>query len=151
MTEEEVQQRTPMTSVTTLWSCAVESDAALSDARHEASAALQLAGCARPLIDDVNLIITELAVNALTHGGARKVSVDVGVDAAGRLIILNLSHDETGVDFDGVEPPVMAAADEFSGRGRALVAALSDRFETKRTAPNQTQHVVVVRTADSAT
>jgi len=151
MTEEKFQQRTPMTSLTTLWSSVVESDAALSEARHEASAALRLAGCARPLIDDVNLIITELAVNALTHGGARQVSVDVGLDAAGQLLILNLTHDETGVDFDGAKPPVMAASDEFSGRGRAIVAALSDRFETKRTAPNQTEHLVVVRTADSAT
>ena len=152
MTEEEFQLRTPMTSVTTSWSSVVESDAALPDARQEASAALQLAGCARPLIDDVNPIITELAVNALTHGGARQVSVDVGLDAAGRLIILNLTHDEAGGDFDGAEPPVLAASDVSSGRDRAIVAALSDRFETKRTAPNQTEHVVVVvSTADSAT
>ena len=82
---------------------------------------MQLAGCARPLIDDVDLIITDLTL------------------------------DETGGDFDGAEPSVMAASDEFSGRVRAIVAALSDRFETKRTAPNQTEHVVAVRTADSAT
>lgn len=151
MTEDEIEHRALMTSVTTLWSSVVESDAALSEARQEASAALQLAGCARPLIDDVNLIFTELTVNALTHGGARQVSVDVGLDAAGRLIILNLTHDETGGDFDGAEPPVMAASNEISGRGRAIVAALSDRFETKRTAPNQTEHVVVVSAADSAT
>ena len=140
-----------MTSVTMLWSSVVESDAALSEARQEASAALQLAGCARPLIDDVNLIITELAVNALTHGSARQVSVDVGLDAAGRLIILNLTHDEMGGDFDGAKAPVMAACDESSGRGRAIVAALSDRFETKRNAPNQIEHVVVVSTAPAAT
>ena len=150
MTEDELEHRAPML-VTTLWSRVVESDAALSEARQEASAALQLAGCDRPLIDDVNPIITELAVNALTHGGARQVSVDVGLDAAGRLIILNLAHDAAGDDFDGAEPPVLAASDESSGRGRAIVAAQSDRFETKRTAPNQTEHVVVVSTADSAT
>ena len=151
MTEDELEHRAPMASATTLWSSVVESDAALSEARQEASAALQLAGCARPLIDDVNPIITELAVNALTHGGARQVSVDVGLDAAGRLIILNLTHDEMGGDFDGAEPPVMAAPNENRGRGRAIVAALSDRFETKRTAPNQTEHVVVVSTANWAT
>ncbi len=153
MTDDELQRRraTPMMSATTLWSSVVESEVALSEARYEASVALQLAGCDRALIDDVNLIITELAVNALLHGGARRVSVDGGLDAAGQRIVLNLTHDETGADFDGAEPPVMAGSDELSGRGRAVVAALSDRFETKRTAPNQIEHVVVLGTAEPAT
>ena len=116
MTEEEFQLRTPMTSVTTSWSSVVESDAALPDARQEASAALQLAGCARALIDDVNLIFTELAVNALTHGGARQVSVDVGLDAVGRLIILNLIHDEAGGDFDVTDQAVLSRGDRAPQR-----------------------------------
>ena len=40
----------------------------------------------------------------LTHGGARQVSVDVGSDAAGQLIILDLTLDEMVGEFDGAKP-----------------------------------------------
>jgi len=126
-----------------LWSNVVESEAAMSGARYEVSATLQLARYGRQLIDDINLIVTELTVNALKHGSADQVMVDIR-RGAGDSVVITVSHEEDVDRFRVADPPVMAETDQMAGRGRAIVAALSDRFETRRKPPSRIEHVAIV-------
>ena len=130
-----------------LWSSVLASTSELSDARRAAAADLTHAGYSRDLIDDVNLIVTELTVNALTHGVAAHVDIDIGRGSTG------WSGDH-GVPRRGrggrwlprCRSPVMAAPSAWAGRGRAIVAAVSDRFETRRHPPGRVENVVIIHT-----
>ncbi len=143
MTEHELRQPVPAESNGVMWSTVVKSEASMSGARSEASAALQLAGCGRQLIDDINLIVTELTVNALRHGSAPRVMIDIG-RGAGDSVVVTVAHDEDVDRFRVADPPVMADTDQMAGRGRAIVAALSGRFETRRRPPSRIEHVAIV-------
>ena len=131
-----------------LWSSVLASTSELSDARRAAAADLTHAGYSRDLIDDVNLIVTELTVNALTHGVAGQVDIDIDRGPTGAGLVITVSHDE-GEAVDGfhiADPPVMAAPSAWAGRGRAIVAAVSDRFETRRQPPGRVENVVTIHT-----
>lgn len=143
MTEDELRHPVSAESGSSLWSNVVESEAAMSGVRYEVSATLQLAGYGRQLIDDINLVVTELAVNALTHGSAHQVMVDIR-RVAGDSVVITVLHDEDVDRFRVPDPPVMAGTDQMAGRGRAIVAALSDRFETRRKAPSRIEHVAIL-------
>jgi len=144
VTDEETEQGTPTAPWATLWSSILQSQAAMSEARHDASVALQLAGYGRQVIDDATLIMTELTVNALTHGAARQVAIQIGQATSGNGLVIRTSHHDRVERFGVAEPSVMALPDERAGRGRAIVAALSDRFETTRHSPGRVEHVVVI-------
>jgi len=144
VTDDEMGQRTPVTPWVTLWSSILESHAAMSQARHDASLALQRAGYRRQMIEDVALIITELTVNAFTHGATREVAIEIGQAATGESLVITTAHDEGVARFGVEDPPVMALPHEWVGRGRAIVAALSSRFETTQHPPRRVEHVVVI-------
>lgn len=144
VTEDEMEQRTVATPRVTLWSGILESHAAMPQARHDMSAALQRAGYRRQMIEDVALIITELTVNALTHGATGEVAVEVGQAETGEGLMIRTAHDEGVAGFGVEDPPVMALPHEWAGRGRAIVAALSDRFETTQHPPRRVAHLVVI-------
>ncbi len=133
----------PGEPVVDIWSTVIRSVSDIGGVRFEASAALQLVGLPQRLVDDVALIITELAVNALEHGRAGFVEVLVGA-RAGNTVEVRVAHDEDLARFDVAEPPTMAPDDEFAGRGRAIVAALSQRFETTTRPPRRVEHLVVL-------
>jgi len=129
--------------VTDVWSALIRSTGDIASARFESSSALRMAGYPQRLVDDVALIITELGVNALQHGGAEAVHVQVGAGDA-RNVEVRVSHDENVEEFLVDEPPVMASSDQLVGRGRAIVAALSRRFETTVTPSRRVVHLAVV-------
>jgi len=146
VTEEDTELRTSTASSLALWSNVIEADAELSEARYEISAALHLAGYGPELIGDINLIITEFSVDALTHGGTDTVEIDIERVADNSTVVIRMAHHEDVSRFRVADPPVMPGTDETAGRGRAIVAALSDEFITSRHPPSRIEHLVVIRT-----
>lgn len=144
VTDKESDKRPDVTqAVTAVWSAIIRSVSGLAGARNKSAAALQLVGCGRRVVDDVSLIMTELAVNAFEHGQADHVEVRIDVADDGNIEI-RVSHEEDFTELDVAEEPVMAAADALAGRGRAIVAGLTSRFETDRLPPNRIEQLAVV-------
>jgi anti-sigma regulatory factor (Ser/Thr protein kinase) len=116
-------------------------------ARHLASHQMHAWGWTygTPVHDTVELIVAELAANAVTHGRVpgRDAELRLGRNTAEGHVRVEVS------DVRGERPPVPAPADgpplADSGRGLALVAALADKWGvTERPgAPGKTVWAVV--------
>jgi anti-sigma regulatory factor (Ser/Thr protein kinase) len=92
-------------------------DLSAATARRDALRCLGEAGVEGSLLDDVQLVVGELVVNAVRHA------------ATDFIVILEMGADHIRVEvFDGgTQPPVMLASDldATSGRGLVLVNALA--------------------------
>lgn len=85
-------------------------------------------GWERPRVDDVLLCVSELATNALVHGvppGRGYLVRLVNEDAGSRL---RVEVHDSGEGRPALRPPGGAGADDESGRGLLLVAALADTW-----------------------
>jgi anti-sigma regulatory factor (Ser/Thr protein kinase) len=122
-----------------VWCGTVTDGSQLSDARRDAAAALRGAGCGEESIDNVVLALSELAVNALTHGAATSVEITVSMDGASSAVLVT-RHVDRGTPAL-TDPPTMATIHELQGRGRAIVASIADRFDTYQRPGNQIEHV----------
>ncbi|UED88083.1 ATP-binding protein [Streptomyces profundus] len=92
-------------------------------ARHRVRATLAAWGVAAEAAETVELVISELATNAVRHTATTTLRCRL-TDTTDRLLV-EVTGDHTG----GNDPrPRDAATDEEGGRGLALVAALSVRW-----------------------
>jgi anti-sigma regulatory factor (Ser/Thr protein kinase) len=127
--------------VTADWSTVVHHLGELSDVRHSIAAALAGSGWAAARVDDLLLAVTELVVNALTHGQAQAVDVSVDVTREPRQVSVVIRHVDRWPSQLS-ERPTMAAPNELRGRGRAVVAAVADGFDTRRQEGNEVLQIV---------
>lgn len=127
--------------LTPLWSTVIRNPSEISDARRHIAASLEGSDWSTTTVDDLLLAMTELVVNALTHGGARTVDVAVSVSPDPRGLAVTIRHVDRSPE-KLPDPPTMAAPDDLSGRGRAVVAAVADAFDTVRRPGNEVLHVV---------
>jgi anti-sigma regulatory factor (Ser/Thr protein kinase) len=130
----------PSLSADSVWSSSVVALADLSDARHAVSAVLSSRSVDDEVAHDVVLALTELAVNAFSHGDADGVLLGVDVRADGT-VVLSVWHHDRGASIIS-DPPVMASPTATSGRGRAMVAAFADAFDTRQHADGTVEHFV---------
>jgi anti-sigma regulatory factor (Ser/Thr protein kinase) len=108
---------TPLAETT--WRFAADATAP-GDARRLVIDALRRAGHAGELLDDVQIVITELAANAVVHAGS---PFSVSIRSTGSIVRIRVrdrSHAVPTVRDDGATTP--------SGRGTRIVAALSRRW-----------------------
>ena len=87
----------------------------------EARARVREAAAGHSALDDVELVVTELVVNAAEHGDG---PIDIALDRAPGLMRLVVSS-SAGTVEPTVQPPSVEAG---GGRGLALVEALADRW-----------------------
>lgn len=124
-----------------VWSTVIRNPSEISDARRHIASSLEGSDWSTTTVDDLLLAMTELVVNALTHGAARTVDVLVGVSPDPHGLAVTIRHiDRSPGNLP--DPPRMAAPDDLSGRGRAVVAAVADAFDTVRQPGNEVLHVV---------
>jgi len=69
------------------------------------------------LVDDIELVVSELATNAVRHAGSR---FTVTVDVTGGAVLVTVSDPSSALPF-----PVQASPLHDSGRGLGIVAELS--------------------------
>jgi anti-sigma regulatory factor (Ser/Thr protein kinase) len=101
------------------WDFAAESTAP-SKARHLATAALRRAGCAGRVLEDAELVVSELATNAVLHA---RSPFSVSVRSSGRevrVLVRDRSPDAPVMQ----EPPITLPC----GRGLRLIAAIASRW-----------------------
>ena len=122
-----------------VWANVLHDRAHLSESRRDATLALEQAGRTGAIVADVALAMTELVVNALTHGTASTVEVTVSTTHRREEIILVVRHEDGGSDHL-TDPPQMAAPGQLHGRGRAIVAAIADQFDTVRHGEREVEH-----------
>ncbi|MFF2040839.1 ATP-binding protein [Kitasatospora sp. NPDC058170] len=93
------------------------------------------------LVDDLALIATELATNAVRHGGtpARATLAMSAPDAGPRVVRLEIQDSGPGFDPRTCAPTAesSATAESCSGRGLLLVAALSSAWGALHTGAGQ--------------
>jgi anti-sigma regulatory factor (Ser/Thr protein kinase) len=123
-----------------VWLGTVTDSSELFDVRRAAAGALREAGCSDDSIDNVVLALSELAINALTHGAASSVEVTVSVETSPPCAVLVVRHVDRGIPAL-VDPPAMAGAHQLHGRGRAIVASIADCFDTFLRPGNEIEHV----------
>jgi anti-sigma regulatory factor (Ser/Thr protein kinase) len=78
-----------------------------------------------PLLEDVELVVTELVANAVEHG---RGPIEVGLQSTAGILRLTVTSD-TGSAEPEVLPP---SHDAGGGRGLALVAAIAQRWDWER-------------------
>lgn len=94
--------------------------------RNEIAADLTARRVTADSVGDVVLVISELVGNAVVHSGV-KTDLDVAWDVEGDTVIVRVKDDS-----DVCPTPRDAAADATSGRGLAIVAALSAEWGVQR-------------------
>lgn len=100
------------------------------EARHFVAAALRRCGHDESLVDDAQLVVSELATNAVRHAGSPfSVTTRVG-ESSVRVSVHDASRVEPTLRDDGPLVP--------SGRGVRLVAALSAKWGFELTADGKT-------------
>ncbi|MGW8454535.1 ATP-binding protein [Streptomyces niveus] len=87
--------------------------------RHIAGALLREGGIAEGVIETVQLLVSEIVTNAVVHGAGDRVRFSISYDGGGDVLI---EADDGRPARVGVRHP---AADDESGRGLLLVAALA--------------------------
>jgi anti-sigma regulatory factor (Ser/Thr protein kinase) len=127
--------------LTPLWSMVIRDLSALSEARRDIASSLGGSTWPATTVDDLLLATTELVVNALTHGDAGAVDVVVGVIRESQQLAVVTRHVDRGVG-ELLDTPTMAAPDQISGRGRAVVAAVADGYDVVHRPDNEVLHVV---------
>jgi anti-sigma regulatory factor (Ser/Thr protein kinase) len=137
----DAQTHSAVEGLTPVWSAVIRDLSALSDARRDIASALDGSTWPATTVDDLLLATTELVVNAMTHGDAGAVDVVVGiVRESQELAVLTRHVDRNPSDL--LESPAMAAPDELSGRGRAVVEAVAASFDVIHRPDNEVLHVV---------
>ncbi|MGW6793220.1 ATP-binding protein [Streptomyces chartreusis] len=92
----------------------------VSHARHASAAALRLWGVSGSLVDDVQLVVSELVTNAIEHGHGR---ISLSITEAASSIRIEVS------DCSPVPAQVRSAQhDDLGGRGLMIVATLADSW-----------------------
>jgi serine/threonine-protein kinase RsbW len=94
--------------------------------------ALERAGVPEDLLEDAQLLVSELVTNSVRHARMRRGQW-VGVRARPRLGGVRLEVCDPGPGFPA-PPPVPASEDRFGGRGLPIVDLLADRWGAGRTA-----------------
>jgi anti-sigma regulatory factor (Ser/Thr protein kinase) len=122
-----------------LWSTVIRNPSEISVARRDIASSLEGSDWSSDTVGDLLLAMTELVVNAITHGDAHAVDVTVGT-TPGELAVMIRHVDRSPGKLP--DPPTMAAPDQLSGRGRAVVAAVADKFDTVRQSGDEVLHVV---------
>jgi anti-sigma regulatory factor (Ser/Thr protein kinase) len=112
----------------------------LATARRDLGRSLGDAGFDRAMVADIQLAMSELATNALTHGRAPDVELAVVADSSPAGAVLVVRHVDHGRE-DLEDPPTMAEPHEIRGRGRAIVAAIADAFDTIERSGDRVEHV----------
>lgn len=87
--------------------------------RHIAGALLREGGIAEGTVETVQLLVSEIVTNAVVHGSGDRVRFSISYDEGGDVLI---EADDGRPARVGVRHP---AADDESGRGLLLVAALA--------------------------
>lgn len=101
--------------------------------RREVAAWARTTGVNEATIDDLSLVLGELAANAVRHGSGRRVRVVVG--RLGTSIDLRVHDDGPGPPTDPPDP------DEGHGHGLAIVQALAPGLTLQRGPDGTTAHV----------
>lgn len=105
------------------------SDHVVAHARARAVEALVARRIATGTVDDAELVISELVTNAVVHGNAEDVSVEIC--DRGAVVEIVVSHRERGVDAHLA--PLTVDARSTHGRGLAIVDVLADRWGVDHT------------------
>lgn len=100
--------------------------ASIADARHFVTESLGRWHVPRSVVQDVELITSELVTNAMVHGGA---PVDVRLQLTGSRVVLEVQDDATS-DLPRTRNP---HEEDEHGRGLHIVDALSDEWGTRTT------------------
>jgi len=108
--------------------------------RHAVVDLLVRAGIPSTVVDDIELVVSELVSNAVVHGRPAPVSVDVGIGHGE--VAVAVSNRGSPDAIPAVESWVLPAPQALSGRGLAIVRRLSDRVDVRGSGENT---VVVVR------
>lgn len=95
-----------------------------------------LAGTPPGIVDDMQLVVSELVSNAIEHGAREGVGVELQVTRNDVLLTVE-SHGHVG-HLPRVEKWVLAPATEPSGRGLGIVRGLSDSVHVTREADSVT-------------
>jgi serine/threonine-protein kinase RsbW len=113
--------------------------------RKTARCLLESVGVGRADLDDVELLLGELATNAVLHAtdGADSRGYRVEVELRGRLVRLTVSDRGPGFPAEALPPPGTARADpaapgaepRFGGWGLPLVYSIADRVEIRPNLP----------------
>jgi anti-sigma regulatory factor (Ser/Thr protein kinase) len=108
----------------------VTSIAQLHELRTDASRWLADVDADVETVHTVALVISEACTNALTHGCADAVDVEVSIDAVdasvdGAIVTVCTRHDDQDLDLLAL-PTVMPAPTVVRGRGLALVGRIVD-------------------------
>ena len=82
------------------------------------------------LIDDLRLATSELVTNAVEHGEARPVVVELGVDSD--VVSLSVTSHSRGDAIGPVSDWAVAGAAEVAGRGLGIVRSLADEVAVSR-------------------
>lgn len=135
------EELSTVAGVTPLWSTVIRNPSDISDARRNIASLLEGSDWSVDTVDDLLLAMTELVVNAITHGEAQTVDVTVGIAPDPRGLAVTIRHVDRSPGML-LDQPTMAAPDDRSGRGRAVVAAVAAGFDTVRQPGNEVLHVV---------
>jgi anti-sigma regulatory factor (Ser/Thr protein kinase) len=130
-----------LAGLTPVWSTVIRDLSAMSDARRDIASALDGSTWPATTVDDLLLATTELVVNALTHGDAGAVDVVVGVIRDSQQLAVVTRHVDRSPG-ELLDSPTMAAPEEVSGRGRAVVVAVADGYDVVHRPDNEVLHVV---------
>ena len=127
--------------LTPAWSSVIGHASELSEARRDITSSLDGSPWPAETVEDLLLATSELVVNAMSHGDARTVDVRVGISEDSNELVVVICHvDRWPVEL--ADPPTMPPPGALQGRGRAIVAAVADRFETVVQSDNSVVHVV---------
>ena len=113
----------------------------LAQVRHHVADAASRGGASDEIVEQLQLVVSELVTNAVQYDDAQSVTVSVRSDSDGWTI--DVSNAEGLVDLAGTSP---APPTSLSGRGLFIVDAIMDRVEVVDL--DGTHHVRCVKFAE---
>jgi len=112
-----------------IWSSSFNGGAAAAGCARRAVREALRGELAEPRLDDVELLVSELATNSVRHAGCDETT-EISMEADVREDRVRLLLCDEGEGFDDVEPA--ADLSRGGGFGLTLVNQLADRWGTKR-------------------
>lgn len=101
----------------------------VSRARHGVVDLLARAGAPSTIVDDIELVVSELVSNAVVHGRPGPVHVEVAVDDEVVVAVANQGRSE---GIPAVEEWMLPGPEAVSGRGLAIVRRLTDHVAVRQ-------------------
>ncbi|MDQ1437905.1 MAG: serine/threonine-protein kinase RsbW [Acidimicrobiaceae bacterium] len=110
--------------------CLPRDEVTIPVARHICRHALTDLGVDEDCRSDIEIALTEACANVLKHSNSDE-EYEIRVTVENDVCIIRVI--DTGMGFDAANPPLLAQADDESGRGIAMMRALVDqvRLESK--------------------